>query len=109
MNVTVSWKMHGGKDADFYRINITTNAPQTPYRGPLNITTPNVTQHELTGFLVGYEYNITVSGVIVRLGGEKWSESKPLTIRPQGKHMFILHNRHGIEQIPLQDAYWQFT
>ena len=94
VNVTVSWTLSGGDSADSYIISITTNAPQTPYDGLLNITTASVTQYELTGFMAGYEYNITVSGVIVRPGDEEWSESKPLTIRPQGKHMFTLHVIH---------------
>ena len=94
VNVTVSWTLSGKESADFYLISITTNASQTPYEGLLNITTANVTQYELTGFMTGYEYNITVSGVIVKHGGEKWSETKPLTIKPQGKHMFILFNIH---------------
>ena len=81
MNVTVSWTLSGGDSADFYLINITTNAPQTPYGGLLNITTPSVTQHELTGFMAGYEYNITVHGIC---GGQEGSESELLTIRPQG-------------------------
>ena len=82
VNVTVSWTLSGGDSADFYLINITTNAPQTPYGGLQNITTASVTQHELTGFMAGFEYNITVRGVNCgRLVGR---ESKPLTIRPQG-------------------------
>ena len=82
--MTVSWTLSGGDSADFYLINITTNAPQTPYDGLLNITTASVTQHELTGFMTGYEYNITVRGV--NCGSQEGSESEPLTIRPQGKH-----------------------
>ena len=39
VNVTVSWTLSGGDSANFYLINITTNAPQTPYGGLLNITT----------------------------------------------------------------------
>ena len=82
VNVTVSWTLSGGDSADFYLINITTNAPQTPYGGLLNITTVSVTQHKLTGFLTGYEYNITIHGVNCQsLVG---SESKPLKFRPQG-------------------------
>ena len=79
VNVTVSWTLSGGESADFYLINITTNAPQIPYGGLLNIS---VTQHELTGFMAGFEYNITVRGVYC--GGQKGRESEPLTIRPQG-------------------------
>ena len=63
VNVTVSWTLSGGDSADYYLINITTNAPQTPYGGLLNITTGSVTQYELTGLIAGYEYNITVRGV----------------------------------------------
>ena len=83
--------MSGEKNADFFLINITTNAPQTPYRGLLNITTANVTQYELTGFLVGYEYNITVYSVIVKHDRVKWSSSEPLTIRPQGRHICLMY------------------
>ena len=61
-----------------------TNAPQTPYGGLLNITTASVTQHELTGFMTGYEYIITVCGGIC--GGLVGRESEPLTIIPQGKY-----------------------
>ena len=82
VNVTVSWTLSGGDSADFYLISITTNAPQTPYGGLLNTTTASVTQHELTGFIAGYEYNITVRGVNFKNQGG--GESGPLTIRPQG-------------------------
>ena len=82
VNVTVSWTLSGGDSADSYLISITTNAPQTPYGGLLNITNPIVTQHELTGFMIGYEYNITVRGIC---GGQEGSESEPLTITLQGK------------------------
>ena len=82
MNVAVSWTLSGGESADFYLINITTNAPQTPYGGLLNITTGSVTQYELTGFMEGYEYNITVRGVSCE--SQEGSESEPLTISPQG-------------------------
>ena len=81
VNVTVNWTLSGGDSADFYLINITTNAPQTPYGGLLNITA-NLTQYELTGFMAVYEYNITVRGV--NCGSQEGSESEPLTIRPQG-------------------------
>ena len=80
MNVTVSWTLSGGDSANFYLVNITTNAPQTPYGGLLNITA-SVTQHELTGFMAGFEYNITVRGIC---GGQEGRESEPLTIIPQG-------------------------
>ena len=82
VNVTVSWTLSDGDSADFYLINITTNAPQTPYGGLLNITTASVTQHELTGFMAGYEYNITVRGVNCK--SQEGSESELLTITPQG-------------------------
>ena len=78
--MTVSWTLSGGDSADYYLINITTNAPQIPYGGLLNIT---VTQHELTGFMAGYEYNITVCGV--NCGSQEGRESEPLTITPQGE------------------------
>ena len=84
VNVTVSWALSGGDSADFYLINITTDAPQTPYGGLLNITTASVTQHELTGFMAGYEYDITVRGVNCGIQGGR--ESEPLTIRPQGMY-----------------------
>ena len=80
MNVTVSWTLSGGDSADFYLINITTNAHQTPYGGLLNITTASVT---LTGFIADYEYNITVRG---SCGSQMGSESDPLTIIPQGTY-----------------------
>ena len=83
VNVTVNLTMSGGDSADFYLINITTNAPQIPYGGLLNITA-SVTQHELTGFMAGYEYNITVRGVTTNCGGLVGRESEPLTITPQG-------------------------
>ena len=82
MNVTVKWTLSGGDNADFYLINITTNTPQIPYGGVLNITTPSVTQYELTGFMQGYEYNITVRGV--NCGIQEGRESEPLMISPQG-------------------------
>ena len=88
MNVTVSWTLSGGGSADFYLININTNAPQTPYGGLLNITTGDITQHELTGFMAGYEYSITVRGV--NCGSHEGRESETLTIRPQGKYKNIL-------------------
>ena len=82
VNVTLSWTLSGGDSADFYLINITTNACQTPYVGLLNITTASITQYELTGFMAGYEYNITVRGVNCRRleGGKiEW-----LSITPKG-------------------------
>ena len=82
VNVTVSWTLSSGDNADFYLINITTNAPQIPYGGLLNITTASVTQHKLTGFMAGYEYNITVRGV--NCGDQEGNESEPLTIRLEG-------------------------
>ena len=83
VNVTVSWTLSGGDSADFYLINITTNAPQIPYGGLLNITTASVT---LTGFIADYVYSITVCGV--NCGGQEGRESEPLTITPQGKYTF---------------------
>ena len=80
VTVTVSWTLSGGDSADFYLINITTNAPQTPYGGLLNITTGSVTQYELTGFVTGYEYNITVRGVTSNCGGLVGRESEPLIL-----------------------------
>ena len=68
---------------DSYLISITTNAPQTPYGGLLNITTASVTQHELTGFMAGYEYNISVRGI--NCGNLEGNETEPLPITPQGK------------------------
>ena len=86
MNVTVRWTLSGGDSADFYLINITTNAPQIPYGGLLNITTGSVTHHELTGFMTGYEYNIAIRGVRANCGGLVGRESEPLTITPQGMY-----------------------
>ena len=80
--MTMSWTLSGGDSADFYLINITTNALQTPYGGLLNITTASVTQFELTGFVADYEYSITVRGV--NCGSQEGRESEPLTITPQG-------------------------
>ena len=91
MNVTVSWTLSVGDSAIFYLISITTNAFEAPYGGLLNITAANVTQYELTGFLAGYEYNITVWSVIAKHGGLLRSESEPLTISPQGRHVCLLH------------------
>ena len=77
--MTVNWTLSGGDSADFYLINITTNATQTPYGGLLNITTASVT---LTGFMADYEYNITVRGV--NCGSLEGRESESLKIKPQG-------------------------
>ena len=79
LNITVSWTLSDEDSADFYLINITTSAPQTPYGGLLNITTASVTQYELTGFLADHQYNITVR---VNCGGLEGSESEPLIITP---------------------------
>ena len=79
--MTVSWTLSGGDSADFYLISITTNVPQTPYGGLLNITASSVT---LTGFMAGYEYSITVRGV--NCGSQEGNESEPLTITQQGIH-----------------------
>jgi len=80
----VNWSLSGGNRPDFYLINVTTNAPQTPYGGLLNITTASATQHELTGFMADYDYDITIRGVIMSCGGLIGSESEPLTITSQG-------------------------
>ena len=83
--------MSGGDSADFYLISITTNAPLTPYGGLLNITTGSGdVQHELTGFMAGYQYNITVRGV--NCGSQEGRESEPLTIRPQGRLGMLDHS-----------------
>ena len=84
VNVTVIWTLSGGDSADFYLINIITNAPQAPYGGLLNITNASVTQYELTGFMTDYEYKITVRGV--NCGSQEGSArgSEPLIIKPQG-------------------------
>ena len=85
VNVTVNWTLSAGDSAHLYIMNITTNATEAPYGGLLNITTASVT---LTGFMAGYEYNITVRGV--NCGNLEGSESEPLTIRPQGKYSTAL-------------------
>ena len=82
VNVTANWTLSGGDGADFYFISITTNAPQTPYGGLLNITTASVKHYELTGFRAGYEYNVTVHGV--NCGGQKGRKSEPLRVTLQG-------------------------
>jgi len=81
VNVTVSWTLSDGDSAESYLINITTNDPQPPYGGLLNINMTSVTQYELTGFQTGYEY-ITVRGVTC--GNQEGIESEPLTITPKG-------------------------
>ena len=86
VNVTISWTLSGKDSADFYLINITNNAPQSLHGGLLNITTGDVTQHELTGFMTGYKYNITVRGVTASCGGLVGRESEPLPITPQSKY-----------------------
>ena len=83
VNIKVNWTLSGGDIADFYLINITTNAPQTPYGGVLNIT-GRVTQYELLGFQAGYKYNITVYGV--NCGSQEGRESELLMTTPQGRH-----------------------
>ena len=83
VNVTLSWTLLDGEGIG-YLINIITNAPLTPYGGLLNITSDNATQYELTDFLAGYEYNITVRGV--NCGSQEGDKSELLTIRPQGMH-----------------------
>ena len=83
VNVTVNWTLSDGEGVGFYLITITTNAPQTPYGGLLNITSASVTQYELTGFMADYEYNITIR---VNCGSQEGRESELLTIRPQGMH-----------------------
>ena len=88
VNVIVNWTLSDGDSADFYLISITTNAPQTPYGGHLNITTGSVTQYELTGFMTGYEYNITVRGV--NCGSLRGGESEPLTITLRGKYLITI-------------------
>ena len=79
--MTVSWTLSGGDNAHLYIINITTNAPEAPYGGLLNVTTAGVT---LTGFTAGYEFSITVRGV--NCGNLEGSASEPLTISPQGMY-----------------------
>ena len=78
----MSWTLSGGDRADFYLISITTNDPQPPYGGLLNITDASVTLCELTGFRTGYEYITTVRGVNCR--SQEGRQSEPLTITPQG-------------------------
>ena len=85
----MSWTLSDGDSADFYLINITRNPPDGRL---VNITTASVTQYELTGFIAGYEYNITVRGVTSNCGGLVGRESEPLTIRPQGGYAM----KHGM-------------
>ena len=80
----MSWTLGGENHAESYLISITTNDPQPPYGGRLNITDASVTQCELTGFQAGYEYTITVRGV--NCGSQVGSESESLTIAPQGMY-----------------------
>ena len=91
VNITVSWTLSAGDSVNFYLISITTNAPQTPYGGLLNTTTASITRYELTGFMAGYEYSITVRGV--NCGSQEGRESKPLTIRPQGTPLLLSHKQ----------------
>ena len=83
-NVTVRWKLSGADSADFYLINITTNAPNTPYGG---LTNTSVTHYKLTGFMADYEYNITVRAVNCR--NQEGRESDPLTISQQQGMWFV--------------------
>ena len=71
VNVTVSWTLSGG---DSYIIKTTT-------KPSIIIPNPTVTQYELTGFMAGYEYSITVHGV--NCGDLEGRESEPITIKPQ--------------------------
>ena len=82
VNITVNWTLSGGESADFYLISIITNDPQPPYEGLLNITTADVTQHELAGFQAGYGYDITIRGV--NCGSQEGSMNDSLRINPQG-------------------------
>ena len=89
VNLTLNWSLSGGYTVDFYLIRITTNDPQIPYGGLLNITNASVTQYELTGLHSNYEYNITIRGV--NCGSQEGRESEPLKITPQGAY-FSGHN-----------------
>ena len=104
VNVTVSWTPSGGDSADFYLISITTNAPQSPYGGLLNITNGSATRHELTGFMAGYEYNITVRGV--NCGSEEGRESEPLIITPQGMYDVNCDGRKQCLQSNIELVVW---
>jgi len=92
LNITINWSLSSESSADSYLINIYTNASKTPYGGLLNITTASVTHHELTGFMAGYEYNITVRGVTANCGGLLGGESDPLTLIPQGNLCYVPHH-----------------
>ena len=80
----MNWTLSGEDRAEFYLINITTNAPLTQYEGLLNITNASITQLQLTGFQADYEYSITVHAV--NCGSQEGNASEPLTIRPQGRY-----------------------
>lgn len=82
--MSLNWTLSGEDRAEFYLINITTDASNTPYDGLLNITNASVLQHQLTGFIAAYNYNITIRGVTVNCGGLVGSESETLQIIPQG-------------------------
>ena len=90
-NVSLTWTLSNGYSTDYYLISITTNAPWTPYLGFLNITTSSVRQQELTDFMVGYEYNITVRGVTANCGGLVGEESEPLKVTLQGMYTMSSH------------------
>jgi len=98
VNVTVSWTLSGRDSADLY-LNITSNPPGTPYGGLVNITNAKVTQYELTGFMAGYEYNITVHGMTTNCGGLVGKESEPLTVTPQGKYIVGQYTSEMIHQL----------
>ena len=100
--MTANWTLSGGDSADFYLINITTDAPQTPYGGLLNITTASIT---LTGFIANYEYNITVRGVTANCGGLVGRESETLTIRPQGMTVYIYFVQENYGMMCLRNRY----
>ena len=89
VNVTVSWTLGAGNSADFFLISITTNAPQTPYGGLLNIMNASAMQQELTGFETGHGYDITIRGVNCR--SQNGKESEPLRIALQS--MFFKMSR----------------
>ena len=82
----MSWTLSGRDGADFFRISITTNAPQTPYGGILNIMNASATKHEMTGFQTGYDYNLTVRGVNCRSQTGRESEILRITLQS----MFII-------------------
>ena len=104
VSVTVEWTLSSGDSADFYLINITTNATQIPYGGLLNISNASVTQHTLTGLQAGYEYNITVLGV--NCGSQEGNESELLIIRPQGDiYNAIIAKRLSARLLILQSVF----